>query len=235
MQKPSAFTSMPQVRAVVVGLLVAFTLQGLSSAGHAESLFRASTSYTAPEPMKARSLFTPPISREVGDLITIEVTDNSSQTVQSELKITRGQTINQNGSSLYNSMLGFFLNKLPFNTSKINNALQAPSFNGLNNANNLDSKGQITRTNAFVDNIACQVVQVLPNGDLMVQGQKTIQTNKERTDLMVTGIVRPFYLDRNNQISSKNVANFQMIQGGKGVISRQQNDGISSKIYQFFN
>jgi len=62
-----------------------------------------------------------------------------------------------------------------------------------------------------------------------------VQANKERGNLIVTGIVKPYYLDRNNQISSKQVANFQMLQAGKGVISRQQTDGIANKVYQFFN
>jgi flagellar basal body L-ring protein FlgH len=59
--------------------------------------------------------------------------------------------------------------------------------------------------------------------------------SKERGELVVTGIVKPYYLDRNNRISSTQVANLQILQGGKGVISRQQNDGLANKIYQFFN
>lgn len=201
----------------------------------AESLFRASTTYDAQAALKPRSLFTPPISREVGDMVTITITENTIQNTTAELKITRTQVIDQNGSTLFNNMLGFMLGKLPFNTSRINNTLQAPSFDGLNNSNNLGSKAESKRNTMLTGNITCQVVQVLPNGDLMVQGQKTMEANKERTDLIVSGIVKPFYLDRFNQIPSSRVGNFQMVQGGKGVLSRQQNDGIANKIYQFFN
>lgn len=225
------------IRVVLFSLLLAgsATQIAVPCAAHAESLFRASTTYNAQEPLKPRSLFTPPIAREVGDLITITIDDTSTLSTTSELKIKRTQTINENGSSLFNSMLGFVFGKLPINTSKITNALKSPSFNGLDNANDLNSKAETSRTTTVTDSITCQVVQVLPNGDLVVQGQKTVQTNKERGDLMVTGIVRPYYLDRNNQIASSKVGNFQLIQGGKGVISRQQNDGIANKIYQFFN
>jgi flagellar L-ring protein precursor FlgH len=207
----------------------------LPPTAHAESLFRASTTYNAQEPLRPRSLFTPPIAHEVGDLITITISEDANLDTTSELKITRNQTINENGSSLFNNMLNFMFGKLPFNTSKVTNALQAPSFNGLDNNNQMDSKAETHRNTALTDSITCQVVQVLPNGDLVVQGQKTVQASKERSDLMVTGIVRPYYLDRNNQIASTKVGNFQIIQGGKGVISRQQNDGIANKIYQFFN
>lgn len=201
----------------------------------AESLYRAGIRYDAREPLPSRSLFTPPIARQVGDLVVILINETTQQDTSAELKITRTQTIDENGSNLFNNMVGFMLNKLPFNTGKLGNVLHAPSFNGMDNSNALNSKAESTRATTLTDNIACQVTQILPNGDLMVQGEKVIMFNKERQTLMVSGIVKPYYLDRNNQISSKMVGGFQMIQGGKGVISRQQNDSIANKIYQFFN
>ncbi len=222
------------LQAILVGLLLLASLSQTAPAS-AESLFRASTTYSGQEPVQSRSLFTPPIARAVGDLVTIQINETTQNLVRSEIRMTKDQTITQNGSSLFNTMVTFMLGKLPFNTSRINNALQAPNFNGLDNSNELNSRAEINRTTGLVDTITCQVVQILPNGDLMVQGQKTVQGSKERTDLIVTGIIKPYYLNRNNQISSNMVANFQMMQGGKGIISRQQNDGIANKIYQFFN
>lgn len=224
-----------RIRSISTGVLALTLLAAQTLPASAESLFQASTSYSAQAPMSSRSLFTPPIARQVGDLVTIQINETTQNLVRSEIRMTKGQTIDQNGSSMFNSMLGFFLGKLPFNTDRIRTTLEAPNFNGLNNTNELNSRAEINRTTGLVDTITCQVVQVMPNGDLMVQGQKTVQGAKERTDLMVTGLVKPFYLNRNNQISSNMVANFQMIQGGKGIISRQQNDGIANKIYQFFN
>ncbi|WP_303672576.1 flagellar basal body L-ring protein FlgH [Vampirovibrio chlorellavorus] len=222
------------LQALWVGLLLLAALSHMASAP-AESLFRASTTYTSQEPVYSRSLFTPPIARAVGDLVTIQINETTQNLIRSDIRMTKEQSINQNGSNLFNSMLGFMLGKLPFNTSRINTTLQAPNFNGLNNNNQMNSRAEINRTTGLVDTITCQVVQVLPNGDLMVQGQKTVQGSKERTDLVVTGIIKPYYLNRRNEISSNMVGNFQMMQGGKGILSRQQNDGIANKIYQFFN
>ncbi len=235
--KPATQQSKPrQTRPVATAaavLLLSFLLLETIPAAQAESLFRVTAKYNSQEPLKPRSLFTPPISREVGDLVTITVNEVTSDVTNAELKVTRTQAITQNGSSLFNNMMGFMLGKV--GAGAIKNTLSAPNFNGLDNSNTLSSKAESTRTTTITDNITCQVVQVLPNGDLVVQGQKTVQANKERGNLMVTGIVKPYYLDRNNQISSKLVANFQMLQAGKGVISRQQTDGIANKIYQFFN
>jgi flagellar L-ring protein precursor FlgH len=214
-----------------LALLQAFTVKA-----QAESLFRISTTqYNSQEPLKPHSLYTPPISHDVGDPVTITITESTTSDTTAELKVTRTQAITQNGSSLFNNMVGFFLGKVGMNTTRLRNTLSAPNFNGLNNNNTQDSKAEALRNTTIADSITCQVVQVLPNGNLMVQGQKVVQYNKERGNLIVTGIVNPFYLDKNNQISSQRVANFQMLQGGKGVISRQQTDGIANKIYQFFN
>jgi flagellar L-ring protein FlgH len=210
-------------------------LVGCVTSSRAESLVRASAHYNGQTPITSRSLFTPPISRQIGDLVVININETTQHDADSELKITRSQVINENGTSKFNGMVGFLLNKLPMRTSGLANALSAPSFNGLNNSNALTSKAEMTHSTTYIDNIVCQVTQVLPNGDLMVQGEKVVMTNKERQNLMVSGIVKPYYLDRNNQISSKMVGGFQMIQAGKGTISRQQNDGIANKIYQFFN
>lgn len=225
----------PRVATALLLSLALLQMAVAPNAAGAESLFRVTTKYNSQEPLRPRSLFTPPISQEVGDLVTITVAETASDVTNAELKVTRAQVLNQNGSSMFNNLVGFMLGKVGLNSGPIRNTLSAPNFNGLNNSNTMDSKAETTRTTNISDSITCQVVQVLPNGDLMVQGQKTLQANKERGNLMVTGIVKPFYLDRNNQISSKQVANFQMLQGGKGVISRQQTDGIANKIYQFFN
>lgn len=224
-----------RIQSISTGTLALALLLAQTLPVCAESLFRASTSYNAQAPITSRSLFTPPIARQVGDLVTIQINETTQNLVRSEIRMTKGQTIDQNGSGMFNNMLGFFLGKLPFNTDRIRTTLEAPNFNGLSNTNELNSRAEINRTTGLVDTITCQVVQVMPNGDLMVQGQKTVQGGKERTDLIVTGLIKPFYLNRNNQINSNMVANFQMVQGGKGIISRQQNDGIANKIYQFFN
>jgi flagellar L-ring protein precursor FlgH len=74
------------------------------------------------------------------------------------------------------------------------------------------------------------VVQVLPNGNLMIQGRKTIAFAKEKADVYITGIVNPYFLNSENEIASQQVANMQVVVSGDGIISRTQNDSIFSKI-----
>lgn len=224
----------PGLGVVLAGAL----LLSLSGTAQAESLFRASAVHQDDRgPIVSRSLFTPPISRQVGDIVTIQINEKNIMNTQAELKINRAQAIGSDNAGTINMVTRFIVDKLPFKRGKetLTNKLSVPSLAGSESNNTFNSKAQGTRSRTLQDQIACQVVQVLPNGDLIVQGQKTVMMNKEREELIVTGIVRPYYLDRDNRISSDRVANFQMMQGGKGVISRQQNDGLVNKIHQFLN
>ena len=201
---------------------------------HAESLFRATANFRETAPYTPPSLFTPPTPKNVGDIVTILIDETSSLSSTANLKVDRSQTVESNGSTTFNSMVRFFTDKLPFGGKTINKVLEAPSFDGLNNANTLDNKAESTRQTTLKDSITCQVVQVMPNGFLMVQGKKVNAINRDQQEIYVSGLVNPYYLDRLNQIPSQRVGNFQLLQGGKGVISRSQSDGIANKVYQFF-
>lgn len=201
---------------------------------NAESLFRASADMQVQHPYTPVSLIGVPMARAVGDTLTIQIAETAKQTTNGELKVTRTHAVEENGTGLFNGMIDFMADKVPF-LGKYSSKLHAPSFDGMDNSNVLSSKAESSRSTALTDMVTCQVVQILPNGQLMVQGRKTIDVNRDRQDIYVSGIVNPFYLDKNNTVKSTMVGNFQMIQGGKGVVSRQQSDGIANKIYQFFN
>jgi flagellar L-ring protein FlgH len=192
---------------------------------HGESLFRGGVNYSASTPYTPHSLFSQPIPAAVGDIITITIDEQSQMQNSAELTVERQQNISENSSGLMNRII----HKLG-----IPQRWSFPDLNGLDTDNQLESTAQALRTSQLRDTITCQVVQVLPNGNLVVQGTKSVLINKDRVDMIVTGIVNPYYLNQNNTIASTQVANFQMLMGGKGVITRQQNDGLYNKIYQFF-
>jgi flagellar L-ring protein precursor FlgH len=210
----------------------------------AESLFRVSTEYQAQAndttvAMAPRSLFTQPRPCRIGDIVSLNLNDQQTMQDTVEVKIARTNTLNENGTGLLNSAITSTLGKVPVLGKTLQKTvaprLALPSFNGLNNATTLDSKANSNRIRNVTQMIPCQVVQVLPNGNLMIQGHKVSMMNKEQMDIIVTGVVNPYYIDQNNTIDSRYVANLQLMSGGRGILSRQQSDGIANKIYQFIN
>ena len=83
------------------------------------------------------------------------------------------------------------------------------------------------------DKIAVQVVQQLPNGNLSVQGKKTLVNGNERMDFIVTGVIDPRWLNVNGEIYSYNVSNLQFALSGRGSISRNQNEGIFNRFVKY--
>ncbi len=220
MKKPCLTTISVLGLAATVGLFV------LAPNAQAESLFRASANYQSPNMgYTPQSLFTQPIPRAVGDVVTINVNETTNLTNTANLQVDRSQTITDNKAGILNNLM---------HSVGVPERFSFPSLSGANNDNELDSSASASRTSSLSDVVTCQVVQILPNGYLAVQGEKIVLVNRDRVNMVVSGIINPYYLDNNNSIASTQVGNFKMMMGGSGVISRQQNDGLTNKLYQIF-
>jgi flagellar L-ring protein precursor FlgH len=74
------------------------------------------------------------------------------------------------------------------------------------------------------------VVEVFPNGNLRIEGGKTITVNREEQIIVLTGIVRPNDISSQNIINSKYVLDAKIAYTGKGVISDKQGPGWMTRI-----
>jgi len=211
------------LQTVVLGLACVVTLLPFSA--HAESLFRSGISYQTNQAYTPRSLFAVPRPTNIGDMLTIQINQNTAVAFQNTTSLDQQKSIDDNGPGIYNNFIKRVLG--------ISQAL--PSMNGLvkDNSSTLTAKTQKAFT--YTDSVTVQVVQVLPNGNLVVQGKKTIMANNEQQDLLVSGIVNPYYINSTNIIASEKVADLQMSVSGRGMMSRPLSDGLSSKYMRFFN
>ena len=183
----------------------------------AESLFvmGAATSFYS-EP---KSLFGGVRARSVGDIVTIVLSEN----------INFNDSLNYTSDRSSNTVDNFtnFINKILPGTP-LNN-----QFNNFGGSNSVESTTANNRTMGINDSVTVQVVQMLPNGNLMVQGKKTLVNGAERVDLLVSGVVDPRFIDQKGQVYSKNVANFQFALAGKGTVSRAGNEGIINRAVKY--
>ncbi len=82
----------------------------------------------------------------------------------------------------------------------------------------LKGQGTTSRDSTFTTTLSARVTHVLPNGNLVVEGEKQIWVNSERQAVIVRGIVRPADLSSMNQIASDRLADLEVRINGKGVV-----------------
>jgi flagellar L-ring protein FlgH len=141
---------------------------------------------------------------QVYDLVTIVVADNSSA-------VSTGTTNTQRKSSLAASVTSLAGPK----------SAKGALANLANASNNTQIQGQGTtsRGTTLSTTVTTEVVAVLPNGNLVVKGEKEIAVNSERQVITVQGIVRPEDLSPINEVPSNRVARMQVLVNGKGVVN----------------
>src|ERR1700688_2315573 len=82
-----------------------------------------------------------------------------------------------------------------------------------------DGRGTINRQEALQTNMAAVVTQMLPNGNLVIEGKQEIRVNFEIRELIVAGIVRPEDIDSDNTIDLPKIAEARVAYGGRGQIT----------------
>ena len=85
-----------------------------------------------------------------------------------------------------------------------------------------DGKGSVNRQENLQTSVAAVVTQMLPNGNLVVEGKQEIRVNFEIRELIVAGIVRPEDIQSDNTINSSKIAQARIAYGGRGQITDVQ-------------
>src|SRR5277367_549995 len=143
----------------------------------------------------SRSFFKDQRAHQLGDLltVTINITDQANFANETQRNLTGSE-----GSAI-TDFLG--AKTLGAQATKVlpGNLLQA------NGTSQYDGKGSIQRQETLTTNIAAVVTQVLPNGNLVVEGKQEIRVNSEMRELIVAGIVRPEDIQSDNTIDSSKI------------------------------
>lgn len=166
---------------------------------------------------RSMSLFTDSKARNVGDIITIELTERTVSRKSSGVKVRKDSSTSLPAGTI----LGMTptLNGASFDTS----ISQERDFKGDAGAD---------QSNSLSGSIAVTVADVLPNGNLIVRGEKWMTLNRGDEFIRISGILRPDDISRQNTVSSTKLANAQISYSGTGELASSQSMGWLSR---FFN
>jgi flagellar L-ring protein precursor FlgH len=160
----------------------------------------------------SRSFFKDQRAHQIGDILTVTVNITDQANFANETQRSRANTEDSGITDFLGSKL------LTGNAAKVlpGRILSADS------TASSDGKGSIQRQESLQTNVAAVVTQLLPNGNLVVEGKQEIRVNMEMRELIVAGIVRPEDIQSDNTIDSSKIAQARISYGGRGQITDVQ-------------
>ena len=154
----------------------------------------------------SRTVFEDRRARYIGDTLTINIAETNSASTKSNTKINRSSSISASAGPI--------------------SGLPGKSFQGMelagSSANNLDGKGESAANNVFTGTITVTVIEVLPNNNLLVSGEKQVAIGQGTEYIRVSGIVNPYFINASNSISSSQLADARIEYKESGAISEAQ-------------
>jgi flagellar L-ring protein precursor FlgH len=170
----------------------------------------------------ARSFFKDQRARTVGDVLTVQVVIADQATVSNQTERTRDNEDNFSASHFfgYESKL----DKIFPNAVDPNNLVDL-------NSDMLNSgRGNTSRNEEIRVNVAAVVTQVLPNGNLVLQGRQEVRVNFEVRELYVAGVARREDIRPDNTISHDKIAELRVAYGGRGQITDVQQPRYGAQV-----
>jgi flagellar L-ring protein FlgH len=166
-------------------------------------------------------MFINPKAHRVGDIVTIKIVENSRATNNATTKTDR-----KTDTSI--GLTNFFglENKYPAGSSFFNPFAGVTSTYG----NKFDGSGSTARSGALTAYISARIIQIQPNGNLVIEGNREVRVNNDNQIITLTGEVRPRDISPDNIVQSTYVANARISYSGSGVLNDQQRPGWLARI-----
>lgn len=176
---------------------------------------------------RSSSFYMDDTARRINDILTIEIDELSNASQQVSTKTSRDSSIIAKITEFLGSPLDFGLDNFwgkgnPFKPEIQSSAKSSHS-----------GSGKITGSGKLIANITAKVIEVMPNGNLIVEGRKEVTIEKEKRFIILSGMVRPEDIEFDNTVSSSKVADARIEYTGTGVISDKQSPGVLHRIFDW--
>lgn len=181
--------------------------------------------YPEPAPPQPGSLYSPDRptclfadlrARNVGDIITVKVSETARASRKATTKANRDSSVEAGMDNLLGLMEGFAADNSGLTTSSLVKGEASTKFKG---------DGETLGESSMTASISMRVTQVLPNGNLMVSGSRRIKINNEDQVIVLSGVVRPADVSPDNVVLSSKVADARIEYYGRGVVADKQSPG----------
>lgn len=177
-------------------------------------------------PDSGRGLFADFRASRVGDLVTIKIDESPRASGDAATGMERESSMSFGVNSLFGLTSALTRAYPDMDPTQLLSAVSNSSFEGT---------GETSRGSRARGSIAVRVREVMPNGDLFVEGTKVILINDEELHIYVSGLVRPEDIEQDNSVESHLIADAQVEFTGHGVLTSNQEQGWLSRLLSAIN
>lgn len=160
-----------------------------------------------------RSLFGDRRAKEIGDILTVVIDIDDQAQINNETSRERAGDESMSATAVFG---------LETAVAKLLPGQGLDPGLATTSSSSASGKGGVSRNESISLKVAARVLEVLPNGHLLITGRQEVRVNFELRDLQVMGLIRPEDITRNNDISYDKMAEARISYGGRGHISDMQ-------------
>lgn len=171
----------------------------------------------------SRSFFKDQRASKIGDIVTIMIDISDKAEVSNQTSRTR----TSDESANIDNLLGF---EATLGQKLLPKGYSPEAAIGLGSDSSTSGQGSVNRKEKVELTVAAVVTQVLPNGNLVIEGHQEVRVNFELRDLSVTGIVRPEDISFMNEIKHSQIAEARISYGGRGQLTDVQQPRYGQQI-----
>ncbi len=196
------------MRTCILAALAAVALTGVAGAqmtepkGNPGSLYNQG--YVNP--------FADRIARKAGDVLTIIISESSVASYSATTKANKSDS-NSINSQFYNEVMDRLFRPLSTGSTS-----------------SVSGDGTTTQNGKMSTRMSAVIKQVLPNGNLLIEGARSLVTNKETQTFKLSGTIRPDAVASDNTVKSELIADAEIRMEGKGMIQERQRKGILTRV-----
>lgn len=217
---------------LVISLLVVGFLTGCSHVPDRLSKFEYEPAYPTNIPKAdtprngslyqsgSMDLFNDIKARRIGDIITVKLQEKMDAKKKAASNAKKTNADSYGGPSLLGGTVGLAAGGV--------NLLGATKFDS---SNSFKGQGDASQSNSLTGDISVTVVEVIPNGNLVVRGEKWVTINQGEEVIRFGGIVRPADIAPDNSITSGKVADARIIYSGDGLVDDATKKGWLSQFF----
>ncbi|GHU03793.1 flagellar L-ring protein 1 [Alphaproteobacteria bacterium] len=171
----------------------------------------------------SRSFFKDLRANNIGDILTVNVIITDSGQLSNATSTSRGSSEEADSD--------FTLLGLESKITQLFSKASPVNLFDFGTSGRMNGTGTANRKETVRVNLAAQVVQKMPNGNLVISGRQELRVNGELRELNIQGIIRPEDITSANTISSEKIAEARIVYGGRGLITDVQQPRYGQQIF----